>query len=72
MQMFCDFVPEIEELRTEAGGAARLAMPEFDSGTIDKVTDARTNCPHAEGGQRRMTTANIRAPKKEKIKGGEE
>ena len=46
-----------------------MAMPEYDSGTIDKVTDARTNCPHAEGGQRRMTTTNIRAPKKEKIKG---
>lgn len=67
--MFCDFVPEIEDLRTEAGGAARLAMPEFDSETIDKVADARKNSPHAEGGQRRMTTANIRAPKKEKIKG---
>jgi len=46
-----------------------MMEPEYDSGTIDKVTDARTNCPHAEGGQRRMTTANIRAPKKEKIKG---
>ena len=46
-----------------------MMEPEYDSGTIDKVTDARTNCPHAEGGQRGMTTANIRAPKKEKIKG---
>ncbi len=66
MQMFCDFVPEIDDLRTEAGGTARLAMPEYDSGAIDKVTDARTNCPHAEGGQRRMTTANIRAQRRKR------
>ena len=32
-------------IEPEAGGAARLAMPEFDSGAIDKVTDARANLP---------------------------
>ena len=28
-------------IEAEAGGAARLAMPELDSGAIDKVTDAK-------------------------------
>ena len=35
------------------GGAARLAIPAFNVGAIDKVTDARANGPHAEGGQAR-------------------
>ena len=30
-------------IEAEAGGAARLAMPELDSGAIDKVTDARAS-----------------------------
>lgn len=33
------------------------------------VVEEGVEFPGAEGGQRRMTTANIRAPKKEKIKG---
>lgn len=32
-------------IEPEAGGTARLAMSEFNSDAIDKVTDARANMP---------------------------
>ena len=36
-------------IEPEAGGAARLAMPESDSGAIDKVTDARAKLARRGG-----------------------
>ena len=45
-------------IETEAGGAAHLAMPELNSGAIDKVTDARANSSRAERGKRSATSGH--------------
>ena len=47
------------------GGARRLAMPELDSGAIDKGSDGRGRSPHAEGGQRDAKPPMRRAHKRD-------
>ena len=56
------------------GGARRLAMPEFDSGAIDKGSDGRDNRPLAKEGDRRGARGQRGAirlcpePTKERVK----
>ena len=38
---------DYDRIEHEAGGAARLAMSEYNSDAIDKVTDARANLARA-------------------------